>query len=229
MSRDIPIILSAPMILALLSGRKTMTRRLAWKGPFSIYDDEDGHEAQKARKKGCKVSGPDDLGTRIAWPPSPWQKIKIDDRLWVRENFARNANQLSDTHMDTSLVYAADNNGRALDNGDEKPWTPCIHMPRVASRLTLVVTGTKIERLTAISEIDAIAEGIRELNRRAFISDGPLYGTDEGEGHDTAVGAFNHLWRSLHGDNSWAENPEVVALTFRVINANIDSPKARAA
>ena len=40
-------------------------------------------------------------------------------------------------------------------------------------------------------------------------------------------GAFACLWAEIHGPDSWDANPEVVALTFRVVRANIDSAEAR--
>lgn len=91
-------------------------------------------------------------------------------------------------------------------------------MPRVFSRLTLVVTETKIERLQAISEKDATAEGWQAV---PSVSDNP-------EVHrDAARDWFSDLWESLHDVESWRDNPEVVALSFRVIRANIDAPQAR--
>lgn len=85
---DIPIMFSTAMVLALLAGRKLMTRRLAWKDPVSFYDPEDDQDAQapKLRRRGWKVSGRDDLDHRIGWPPTPWQKVKPGDRLWCARN-----------------------------------------------------------------------------------------------------------------------------------------------
>lgn len=213
---DIPIIFSAPMIRAFLDGRKTMTRRLAWalRAPPKC-------ELEAAACQGL-------AGVVKKTVSSPWQRVKPGDRLWVRENFAINANQLSETFMDTRIVYAADDNGRALDNGTEKPWTPCIHMPRRLSRLTLIVEATKIEPLQAISEQDARAEGVKAYRAgwtakeaaEAYLR-GIEAAAETNEG-TTAQRLFYLLWTSLHGVDSWRSNPDVVALTVRVIQANID-------
>ena len=80
-----------------------------------------------------------------------------------------------------------------------KPWGPSIHCPRWASRLTLVVTAVKIERLQKISVEDEQAEGL-----------------------DTTAEAFDMVWDHLYGPGSWNANPEVVALTFEVHKKNID-------
>jgi hypothetical protein len=213
---DIPIIFSAPMVRALLEGRKTMTRRLAWRdAPCAVGNGPaPSHHKLVYRNIGSTP-------VPFSYPPSPWQRVQIGDRLWVRENFAKNANQLSDTFMDTSIVYAADGKGRALDNGTEKPWTPCIHMPRWASRLTLIVTATKIEPLQAISEEDARREGWQRKLGGEYLP---------GEVHyDAARDWFSDLWGDLHGVESWRANPDVVAISFRVIKANIDQPEAKAA
>lgn len=217
MSRDIPIIFSSAMIHALLADRKTMTRRLALTSKVVKRE-----VTPKSYRSTTKISR------------SPWCNVTAGDRLWVRENFARNANQLSDDRMDISIVYAADNKGRALDNGTEKPWTPCIHMPRTVSRLTLIVTAVKIERLQDISEADAEAEGCPpcpRCNDVGWINSGPDGGwqCDERGCGDAHSEQFRRLWSSLHGADSWNANPEVVALTFRVIKSNIDATKARAA
>lgn len=193
---DRPIIFSAPMVRALLDGRKTQTRRVLKKRP--ALDALATFGPSFLGKPGCS-----DL---IGFEPY--------DRLWVRENFAMGFDH-DDHDMrigdEPKPFYAASYDGmRWYDPDhdelrDEPRWKPSIHMPRWASRLTLAVTGVKVERLNEISRSDAIAEGC-----------------DGTPGHDT-VCDFSELWESLHGEGSWDANPWVVAITFTVHHRNIDA------
>lgn len=198
--RDIPIIFSAPMVRALLDGRKTMTRRLAI--------------SAKVR---------DNWGMRtLVTNPSPWQKVQPGDRLWVRENWCRFPENAPDG-MGACDYYMADRKGSRLEaevmkrNGVK--WIPSIHMPRDVSRLTLVVTATKIERLVQISEADAEAEGAARDHSVKWAAGDP------GCVQDVYRRNFAALWRSLHGEQSWDANPEVVAISFTVHQCNIDQMK----
>jgi hypothetical protein len=97
---------------------------------------------------------------------------------------------------------------------------PSIHMPRWASRLTLIVTATKVERLQDISEAEARAEGV----------DPAIAGQDAHGPVKTYRTGFVRIWGDLHGTESWLSNPEVVALSFSAHQTNIDAmPKAQAA
>lgn len=194
---DRPIIFSAPMVRALLDGRKTMTRRLAWR------DGKPGDVAPLKPLAPFQVR-------------SPWQKVQPGDRLWVRE--AAHCNQ--STHP-VLTFYKADSSARELK------FRPSIHMPRWASRLTLIVEATKIERLQDISDDDAVAEGLwycEEGDAAGFWFAGPDYKPDDVFG-DGSVECYQRLWESLHGKDAWDANPEVVAITFRVVRENIDRVK----
>lgn len=85
---------------------------------------------------------------------------------------------------------------------------PSIHMPRWASRLTLTVTDVRVQRLQDISEVDAIREGVTLI-------EGSL---------ENPVEAYTDLWNSLHTKpgETWADNPWIVAVTFKVAHRNID-------
>jgi hypothetical protein len=102
--------------------------------------------------------------------------------------------------------------GKKVPDGPHK-WRSPIHMPRWASRLTLTVTATKIERLQQISEADARAEGFQVR---------PQISKDPEVHRDAARDWFEDLWISLHGLESWRLNPEVVCLSFEVHKVNID-------
>ena len=85
-------------------------------------------------------------------------------------------------------------------NGDK--WRPSIHMPRWASRITLEVTGVRVERVQEISESDAQAEGIAR---------GP-YGVP---------GRFADTWNDLYAKKGlgWDVNPYVWVVEFRMVSA----------
>lgn len=215
MTKDIPIIFSGPMVRALLDGRKTMTRRLLPKRIRQAYD------CGPKFPQHWNVSGV--VGGRIMLEADflnlmPW---KVGDRLWVRENFAAHwgrrtggggvITRASVKQADGTFCQASPEDpiivNYAADGDTLSRWRPSIHMPRWASRVTMVVTGVKVGRLQNISEADAEAEGVAAWAGPAAH---PLV-------------AFAALWASLHGDEAWTANPYVVALTFTVHKQNIDT------
>ena len=216
---DRPIIFSAPMVRALLEGRKTQTRRLAWKGHAVMLGDD---RPQPGHKLVYRNIGSTPVPCQIQ--ESPWQRVQPGDRLWVRESFGGPV-MFADEDL---ILYAATDFDWRDHRGKPCKWRPSIHMPRWASRLTLTVTATKIERLQKISEEDARAEG-------AMFHDGGGIGHsgwrhDYKDVHANARSSFARLWNELHGPDSWASNPEVVAISFTVHEGNIDNmePIARA-
>lgn len=192
MSRDIPIIFSGPMVRALLDGRKTMTRRLAY--------DEDGKPT---------------VWMQIAQRMREEREARESFRLWVKEAIRFNAE-----HSD--FYYEADNKGvgnvvflalrkREAERGNPYKNLRGRYVPRFTSRLTLIVTATKIERLQAITEADALAEGIDDL------------WLVQNHVPPPRKTSFKYLWNDLHGAGAWEANPEVVAISFSVL------PKSEAA
>ena len=81
-----------------------------------------------------------------------------------------------------------------------KKWRPSIHMPRWASRITLEVTGVRVERLQDISEADSVAEGIP---------------SGEVSPPDAGRFAYRLLWESINGPGSWGANPWVWVVELR--------------
>lgn len=181
--KERPVLFSAPMVRAILEGRKTQTRRVA-KGvnfisssgaPMNIDADSDDWSVK------CPYGQP-------------------GDRLWVREAF-----QFSSDYP----LYRADDEAGHIDGG----WRPSIHMPRWASRITLEVTGVRVERLQDISEADAVAEGIEPT----MPNPGPWNWKDYlAEGcHTHAILSYKTLWESINGPGSWDKNPLVWVVEFR--------------
>lgn len=228
---DIPIIFSGPMIRALLDGRKTMTRRML----YSLRKAKNGVIPASARllaghppPRGSGPFPPHAIGEYFTL--SGWQRVKSGDRLWVRERVHR----VHPKNPASGLAaYTAD--------GTEYPLAtiksfPSIHMPRHGSRLTLVVTARKIERVNDISEEDCALEGIYSklvgVNEDAgFLRSRRVYYNGV-EGEDaaeyTAKRSFELLWAQINGHESWDANQEVVCLSFRVAKANIDSMQVAA-
>jgi hypothetical protein len=193
--RDIPVIMSPPMVRATLEDRKTMTRHLAW------------------RERKCRREA------------SPWQRVKAGDRLWVRENWRTDDYAPRDP---ARTIFMADMPDDAIrETRGVVRWRPPIHMPRERSRITLIVDAVKIEPLLNISEEDARAEGFEDgqLNDSFGLRDFGGGHTIESQGtYASATGMFQIAWARLHPEWNGFSSPDVVAIAFRVIKANIDSP-----
>ena len=236
---DRPIIFSAPMIRALLCGRKTQTRRVLRPQPpeglplLGIYGP--GLNAVW----GVSHLPDSDFAQRLPYAPG--------DRLWVREAWetARAYDDLEPSAMagEEPIRFSADDTVQAwgwptpreIDWGRRRPG---MFMPRWASRLTLTVTDVSVERLQDISEADAVAEGAIRIVRpssalagQTLPRDSWAYGIDPIEGTREAeaaspIEAFELLWDRIHGPGAWDQNPWVCALTFRVERRNIDAEPA---
>jgi hypothetical protein len=236
-SKDHPIIFSAPMVRALLEGRKTVTRRVISGVPGSPGNRVNANNVVKhaapyldaycgERKTDANPRGMSDKWSWWTRDDRPGALFKVGyapgDRLWVREAWAPLS---ACVHGDPGVQAFADNGFYRADNstvdGEIKRWRPSIHMPRCASRLTLVVKGVKVERLRDISLQDVRAEGceVRQMW---------LFGADAKGRQEIGANAFRGLWESINGTESWAINPWVVAISFRVVRANIDSAEAAA-
>lgn len=151
----------------------------------------------------------------------------VGDTLWVRECFAvMDPKRTDDADLlhevvrpdgsTAHLFYRATAPHFEWDDEAESKWTPSIHMPRWASRLSLRVTDVRVERVQDISEEDAIAEGVTP---RAF-GEQPIAGDARGRTHATHpyVAAFAEVWDGIYGDAGWAADPWVWATTFEVID-----------
>ncbi len=128
-------------------------------------------------------------------------------RAWVRETFAYTDEALN---IQPGYVYRATDPDWSEMEGFK--WKPAIYMPRQASRITLELTSIRVERLQDISEEDAIAEGLFPNPKYPHAK---LYTWDGVQGNsNNPCYAYQLLWESINGANSWAENPWVWVVTF---------------
>jgi hypothetical protein len=217
---DRPILFSAPMVRALLAGTKTQTRRILKPQPFDDGYYEGAIECTfvpalasnldaYARFSATAVGG----GAIRTTSYTP--RYAVGDSLWVRETWAG----LS-TGLRPPFVYRADQADGERVRVDA-PWKPSIHMPRAASRITLKVTGVKVERLQDISEADVEAEGCRR-ETRAGMNGWEFHGEHWATFPDgsnaccftRAADSYRQIWQIINGPGSWDANPWVAAYTF---------------
>ncbi|WP_339506318.1 hypothetical protein [Pseudomonas sp. EA_15y_Pfl1_P102] len=212
--KERPILFSAPMVRAILEGRKTVTRRVCKPQPSA--------NAHTTCASGNPMGAWWETGKDIIRCPYG----KPGDRLWVRETWYCDHFEvmrgpylkpddldIREALEDGTLVYAAD--GLTPYEQDQPTWKPSIHMPRWASRILLEVTDVRVERLQDITEEQAKAEGVR------LMRDGcDTWVGREGPGNLvtpwlTAKEAFSDLWNSINGPHAWEANPWVWCVNFK--------------
>lgn len=220
--KERPILFSAPMVRAILAGTKSQTRRIVKPQPASDYTDvfQPDFEAPRPVAFWARAGEPLTGDFSAACPYG-----QPGDRLWVRETCR--SEERCDDLLD-GVRYLADNAWTPIDNnkaaadgwvtlyhyrGQRGATVPPIHMPRWASRITLEITGVRVERVQEISEADAKAEGVKASDASIVTRDGEW----RRDLSNTARGAYCCLWESINGAGSWEANPFVWVVTFRRI------------
>lgn len=189
--KETGLMFKAPLVRAILEGRKTQTRRIAKPvrhpdlgnvySPGALVLE---HEPQHVINRACPYGQP-------------------GDRIYVRETFSQHPEW-------GQLAFRAD--GEEFEDADgwlwEPKWMPSIHMPKELARIWLEITGVRVERLQDISEADALAEGARfEL---ASIDSVRIGATA------SFLSGFRNIWESTGGD--WDANPWVWVVDFKVLS-----------
>lgn len=227
--KERPILFSPAMVRAILEGQKTQTRRVV-KPTQSAPKVAPLHMEpylwqgeQETDDNGLPMwigTHPDYSTEDGKWFSCPYGGI--GDRLWVREAWATvkqwDDRAPSDCHPNERapmLWYKADpqNSAHALSENRGKP-RPAMFMPRWASRITLEITGVRVERLQDISEEDVSAEGIPAcLDCDAYID---LHRNDIQHWDEADYAA---LWDSINGKTyPWSSNPWVWVISFRRVS-----------
>lgn len=191
------MIFNDEMVRAILGGNKTQTRRIVEEKFYGRA------VAAELLAKHCPYGQP-------------------GDRIWVRETY-RVHGKATDV---ATLVYRASVRNSWTEQTHRVPvevcnkpvsekWTPSIHMPRWASRILLEITNVRVERLNDISECDARDEGVPPAG--SLLPDHPgTFLTPKGDFAMAKV-AFQRLWESIYGEESWNANPWVWVIEFKRI------------
>ena len=218
-----PILMSAPMVRAILAGMKTQTRR-AIRKQFST-------EAEPAEVSATSPEGWQILGHSGLWWDDSGACIddaircpygRPGDRLWVRETWQHSNFPLGPYDESCTVFYRADYlddphgpDGEKSNEGKYRKWVPSIHMFRSASRILLEITAVRVERLQDISEADAISEGCYKSPR--FPQSGLWTADDRSFTGSGPIGCYRWLWESINGPGSWDANPWVWVIEFRSV------------
>lgn len=233
--KERPILMSGPMVRAILDGRKTVTRRVMRTNHvgYRAFYRWDGEPFRRAMMRCLNETEP---GSSVFCEDNRFGVP--GERLWVRETHAfvtpsksgameyEGARMVEHDGWSAECWYRADGElGPISTMFDDGPrWRPSIYMPRWASRITLEIVDVRVERLHEIDEHDARAEGLDWAAPHFF--DKNLDHDDRedprevgyalvGEYCGFAKDNFARLWESIHGAGSWAANPWVWRVEFR--------------
>ncbi|MFT3992426.1 MAG: hypothetical protein QM680_13560 [Luteolibacter sp.] len=207
--KERPILFSAPMVLAILEGRKTQTRRIV-KPQTAILTDE--------MARGFGIRPPETANQPVIECPHG----KVGDRLWVKETWK--TDQVWD-HLpprgipeDQPIYFCADEEATGCVPFDWGKGRPSIFMRRWMSRITLEIASIRVERLDDITNQDAEAEGI--ISEGGHLWDCRLNHLEWHPDHNCNCGGnypsfeYRRLWESINGAGSWDENSWVYVIEF---------------
>lgn len=217
--RERPIIFNADMVRAVLDGRKTQTRRIIQSPAKNMQAT--GQKVIDYREPGDKWYGEHVFSMRNqsgTWCDYTKEQFlakcpfgAVGDRLWVRESFYEHGHwqgggyDPEDSYFvsDKQVLYPADGIQRPSERKREDFWRsrPSIHMPRWASRITLEITGVRVERLHAIT----LGDICKELGCGLYDFRPATYGFK----------VWEELWQSIYGADSWQANPWVWVVEFK--------------
>jgi len=211
----IPILFSTPMVQAILSGDKSMTRRT--KGLDKI-----NKTPNEFRFDGADIADDYSRSWKSVWfeglidgkPTEKYSQIKNPygqpgDVLWVREKFC-----IIKPEIDYEFVYFTEEDY----DPKECKWKPNIHMPFAACRIFLRVKEIRVERLQDIKTKDIAREGVQSTYTNPKM----------GARHENAMYIqFQTLWININGADSWNANPWVWVIAFERVTAEKEIAEIR--
>lgn len=217
-NKEKPIIFSADMVLAILDGRKTQTRRVVKPQP-DIYENGDIHfkwatfylngltytwDSNGVGGENWQANDhPDEDKFAEALrrcPANRFVPYRVGQHLWVREVWCGYKPTMRG-YFKADMSYwdhAKNHPVGCVGEPDKAKYGSPIHMPRWASRITLEVTEVRVQRVQSISEEDAISEGCIVLPSVS------------------ATANYRLLWNKINGKkHPWNSNPWVWAISFQ--------------
>lgn len=208
------MIFNGEMVRAILDGRKTQTRRIMKVQPEPSKSRlGDFWFSSKKLESMVHVSDLVPGNSPIADCHLFFQEHccpfgAVGDRIWVRETWAEAGSGAPDLKLyRANYPEHVPTHYENVPPANEIRWTPSIHMPRWASRLTLEITGVRVERLASVSDDDAGKEG--------YPANPAPYGGDM----DKWLW-FRQLWDSIYPNQSFKHNPWVWVIEFRRIEGD---------
>lgn len=199
--KEHPILFSAPMIRAIIAGRKTQTRRIIKPQPAQKVVDVEKRNGKTVAIPYWQAAGLWNEDKYITFPFG-----NIGDILWVRERL--------EWEGEFGWQYAADHTAIEITGEPhsilfrDKINIPSIHMPRQVSRITLKIVDLRAQRLQDISEKDAKAEGVGSKDTV----------TIQQATTPTYKKAFEFYWNFINGKkHPWSSNPWVWVISFEKI------------
>lgn len=232
---DRGILFSAQMVRALLDGRKTQTRRILKPQPFPVGGPFYRPFPTTDPRQWHSVSAAGMIANIQTVP------YAVGDQLWVREAYTFiNLITTTSGHHFITITYDADGDPdpkrysiqvpkEVIDKLDarkidikKKPRQLGRFMFRALSRITLLVTDVRIQRLQECTATDALSEGIEQFSSDPLLWRNYAYPSNL-RGTSSPITSYRTLWNHINGDGAWDKNPWVVALTFRVGHANINN------
>ncbi len=214
MSKEFPLLVAAAMARAYRSGEKTQTRRVVEANGWNPNDYKFACVSEHDSLSRAQAFFTDGRGTGCKYG-------KVGGKMWLREMFA------IERHPEGQrIVWTADMSAAWVKTisdvsylaSDYKvgPGKPNIHMPREYCQTVLTINALRVERLQAITDQDALSEGVLEWfkPRAAKLKKAGIAAPDRPRF------LFELLWTSLYGQAAWDANPYVwVICTDKVHNA----------
>lgn len=248
-----PILFSGSMVRAILAGEKVTTRRVV-KFPPAMAARGIRHDilcysrgGPRWREYEAQLAAKDpDAWSFDAWAPGlcvscddqtcqrlPCPYGAAGDVLWCREAWSALFGDVGTFGADwkdtpreqrtkarcLGIEYRATPSGCLVNR-----WVTPLFMPRWASRLSLRVTGVRVERLHAITPAEVLREGVRltadargQVMTRVSGKHPPTSFLTPGEPRTVErllVAEFASLWSGINGRASWDASPWVWCVDF---------------